>query len=87
MGRPPTTVAVCQEVHALLLESGVEPGAKIPRPLWNELVGKCQGPERQVSWAQAENITRTGAMLGLWERVPHSGRVPGSIMLRDAVEA
>lgn len=83
MGRPPTTVAVCHELHSLLLESGIQPGMKVPRPLWNELIG--QGVK--VSWAQAENITRTGSMLGLWDRHSGHGRVPGSIELRQAAEA
>lgn len=82
MGRPPTTVAVCHEIHSLLLGEGIPLGVKIERPLWDELVARAA----QVSWAQSENITRTGANLGLWERNPNVGRIPGSIVLRP-VEA
>lgn len=64
MGRPPTTVLLCEELHSFLLDNGIPPGAKIPRPLWDKLLAKA----RHVSWAQAENITRTGATHGLWER-------------------
>lgn len=78
-GRPPTTVSVCQEIHALLLGEGIPPGTKIPRPLWDELVGKAA----DVSYAQARNITATGALHGLWERLDSQGRVPGSIVLRQ----
>jgi hypothetical protein len=78
-GRPATTVDLCHEIHSLLLESGIPLGSKVPRPLWDKLVGRGA----KVSWAQTENITRTGANLGLWERRPNAGRVPGSIVLRD----
>lgn len=78
LGRPPTTVLVCHEIRQLLLESGIPPGTKIPRPDWDELLAKA----RHVSWAQAENITRTGLQHGLWDRVPNMGRVPGSVVLK-----
>lgn len=78
MGRPPTTVLVCEELHQFLIDSGIPAGAKIPRPDWDELLAKA----RHVSWAQAENITRTGQQHGLWERIPNVGRVPGSVVLK-----
>lgn len=78
LGRPPTTVLVCEEIHSFLLENGVPPGVKVPRPLWDELVGKTAG----VSYAQARNITATGAVHGLWERHDSQGRVPGSVVLK-----
>lgn len=76
-GRPPTTISVCFEIHALLLESGLTPGTKVPRPLWDELVGRAAG----VSYPQARNITASGALQGLWERRDSQGRMPGSIVL------
>lgn len=79
-GRPPTTVETCRELHALLLEEGFLPGTKIPRPLWDELVGKAAG----VSYAQARNITATGALQGLWLRQDSQGRMPGSIIVAQA---
>jgi hypothetical protein len=78
LGRPPTTVLVCEEIQRLLLENGIPPNAKIPRPLWDELLAKA----RRVSWAQAENITRTGHQHGYWTRIPNVGRMPGSVVLR-----
>ena len=79
-GRPPTTVTVCHEIHSFLLENGVPAGSKVPRPLWDELVGKAAG----VSYAQARNITATGALHGLWDRMDSQGRVPGSIIVKAA---
>lgn len=78
LGRPPTTVLVCQELQSLLLENGIPANTKIPRPLWDELLAKA----RHVSWAQAENITRTGHQHGYWQRIPNVGRVPGSVVLK-----
>jgi hypothetical protein len=77
MGRPPTTVALCYEVHSLLLENGIPIGAKMPRPLWDKLL--AQG--RHVSWAQTRNITQTGVQHGLWTLQGNAGRVPGSVAL------
>lgn len=82
-GRPATTVATCREIHALLLENGIPPGSKVPRPLWDELVGKAA----EVSYAQARNITATGALHGLWQRQDSQGRMPGSIVLLATTEA
>lgn len=77
-GRPPTTVLLCQELHSFLLEQGIQPGSKLPRPLWDKLLAKARG----VSWAQAENITRTGAQHGYWDRVASRGRTPGYVVLK-----
>lgn len=79
-GRPPTTVSRCEELYDFLIANGVPPGSKIPRPLWDGYLAKAAN----VSHAQAENITRTGAHHGLWERQPNMGRVPGSITLLTA---
>lgn len=78
LGRPPTTVLVCEEIQRLLLESGIPPDSKLPRPLWDELLAKA----RRVSDVQAERITKTGHQLGLWERIPNMGRRPGSVVLK-----
>lgn len=89
MGRPPTTLLQCREVHALLLARGVAPGQRIPRDLWNQLI--VQGCE--VSSAQARVITRTGVEAGLWGvDLPKAqggrfGLTPGAVFLISTGEA
>jgi hypothetical protein len=82
-GRPPTTVAVCHEIHDLLLEKGIGPGSKVPRPLWDDLVMRAV----QVSYPQSRNITKTGVGLGLWQSHSGHGLIPGSVVLLPPVVA
>lgn len=80
MGRNPgsqPTMTACIELHAILIENHVPIGAKIPRPLWDRLVGRFAG----VSYAQTNNITRTGESQGYWTRSMGRGPIHGSVTL------
>jgi hypothetical protein len=77
MGRPPTTLAACRELHDFLLRNGEAVGSKFRRPDWDRIVVAGL----QVGLAQAKNITGTGRAYGLWDVIPSQGRLPGSVLL------
>lgn len=66
-------------LHHKLTSSGIDPGTKIPRRPWDELIVRAF----KVGHMQAKNITRDGDLLGYWIRHPHHGPQQGSIELLD----
>ncbi len=81
MGRPATTLQLCQQIHAQLQQEGLL-GLSIPRPDWNRFLIQSTGK----SINQVENYTLTGEGAGLWTVARGAGRRSGHVVLQPLLE-